>query len=173
LRKFGHKLLITPAKSKVQSLRQEIKRLIQSALGLSPEALLRQLNPLLRGWANYFRNGAAERTFIGLSYYVHDQLWRWVSRRHPKKTQAWKHHQYFSAAGQPRRFSIKAQRIEGESHMLKLYQLASTKIARHIRVRGAANPYDPNCTEYFAQRRCFAWRVLGSTRKDSAAPLPT
>jgi RNA-directed DNA polymerase len=172
LRKFGHKLLITPAKSKVQSLRQKIRQLIQSALGLSAEALLRQLNPLLRGWANYFRNGAAKRTFTKLSYYVHHQLWRWVTRRHPKKTQAWKQRQYFCAAGQPGLFSVKAQRVKGEPRVLKLYHMASTKIERHIKVQGAANPYDPNYTEYFAQRRCFAWRVLGSTRDASAAPLP-
>ena len=128
--------------------------------------------PRLRGSANYYRNGAAKRTFIGLSYYVHDQLWRWVTRRHPKKTQAWKDHQYFSAAGQPGWFSVKAQRVEDEPRGLKLYQMASTKIERHIKVKGAANPYDPNYTEYFAQRRCFAWRVLGSTRDASAAPSP-
>jgi hypothetical protein len=29
-----------------------------------------------------------------------------------------------------------------------------------LKVRGAANPYDPIYSEYFAQRRCFAWRVL-------------
>jgi RNA-directed DNA polymerase len=70
LRKFGHKLLIFPAQSKVQSLRQKLTQLIQSALGLSQEALLRQLNPLLRGWANYYRNGAAQRTFKKLDDYV-------------------------------------------------------------------------------------------------------
>jgi hypothetical protein len=29
----------------------------------------------------------------------------------------------------------------------------------HIKVRGEANPYDPVYTEYFEQRRCFAWRT--------------
>ena len=67
LRQFGHKLLVFPAQSKVQSLRQKLKQLIQSALGLSQEQLLRQLNPRLRGWANYYRNGAAQRTFKKLA----------------------------------------------------------------------------------------------------------
>jgi RNA-directed DNA polymerase len=68
LRKYGDKLLITPAKSKVQILRDKIRRLIQAALGLTQEALLRQLNPLLRGWANNYRNGAAKATFSKLDY---------------------------------------------------------------------------------------------------------
>jgi len=68
VRKFGDKLLITPAKSQVQTLRQETSQRIRSALGLTPEALRRQLNPLLRGWANYYRNGAAKRTFDKLDH---------------------------------------------------------------------------------------------------------
>jgi RNA-directed DNA polymerase len=173
LRKYGDKLLITPAKSKVQILRQKIRQLIQTALGLSQEALLQQLNPLLRGWANYYRNGAAKRTFIRLGYYVHHKLWRWATRRHPDKPHAWKQRKYFFATGKPGVFSVKVHRVKGESRVLTLYPLASTKIERHIKVKGAANPYDPNYAEYFDQRRCFAWRVLGNSRVASAAPTPT
>ena len=94
-------------------------------------------------------------------YYVHYKLWRWATRRHPNKPQAWKKRKYFSAAGKAGVFSVKVHRATGESRVLKLYSMASTKIERHIKVRGAANPYDSRYTEYFAQRRCFAWRVLG------------
>jgi hypothetical protein len=77
------------------------------------------------------------------------------------KPQAWKKRKYFSAAGKAGVFSVKVHRATGESRVLKLYSMASTKIERHIQVRGAANPYDSRYTEYFAQRRCFAWRMLG------------
>jgi RNA-directed DNA polymerase len=158
VRKYGDKLLITPAKSKVKSLRQKISQKIQSALGLSQEELLRQLNPLLRGWANYYRNGAAKRTFKAVDNYVFHKLQRWATRRHPKKSQAWKKHKYFSAAGETGSFSVQIQR-RGKSGVLQLYRLASTRIERHIKVRGQAQPYDPQYTQYFEQRRCFAWRV--------------
>jgi RNA-directed DNA polymerase len=159
LRKFGHKLLIFPAQSKVQSLRQKLKQLIQSALGLSQEQLLRQLNPRLRGWANYYRNGAAQRTFKKLDDYVYHRLWNWATRRHPTKSSAWKRQKYFCATGQPGAFGVPVRRATGELRGLALYLLASTRIERHIKVRGAANPYDPTYTQYFARRRCFAWRV--------------
>ena len=158
VRKYGDQLLITPAKSKVKILRQKISRKIQSALGLSPEALLRQLNPLLRGWANYYRNGAAKQTFKAVDDYVFHKLRRWAARRHPKKSQAWKKRKYFSAAGETGGFSVQIQR-RGKSGVLKLYRLASTRIERHIKVKGQAQPYDPQYTQYFEQRRCFAWRV--------------
>src|SRR5206468_2138680 len=61
VRKYENgKLLITPAKSKTQILRDKIKQVIQSASGLPQEALVQKLNPLLRGWANYYRHGAAQ-----------------------------------------------------------------------------------------------------------------
>jgi RNA-directed DNA polymerase len=164
LRKHGDKLLITPAKRKVQILRDKIRRLMQAALGLSPEALLRQLNPLLRGWANYYRNGAAKATFGKLDHYVWRKLWRWMSRRHPKKSSVWLRRKYLSAAGDKGLFSVWTHPKKGQSRLLTLYRMASTTIERHIKVRGTANPYDPRYTQYFAQRRCFAWRIRGTSR---------
>ena len=134
--------------------------MIQSALGLSQEQLLRQLKPRLRGWANFYRNGAAKRTFKKLDDYVYHRLWCWATRRHPTKSSAWKRQKYFCATGQPGTFGAQVRRATGELRVLALYLLASTRIERHIKVRGAANPYDPTCNRYFAQRRCFAWRVL-------------
>jgi len=171
VRKHEDKLLITPAKRKVQILREKISRLIQAALGLTQEALLYQLNPLLRGWANYYRNGASKATFGKLDYYVWCKLRRWITRRHPKKSQAWKKRRYFSAAGEKGVFSVRVHRATGESRVLPLYLLASTVIERHIKVRGTANPYDPSYTEYFEKRRCFAWRVRGTNRPASLTPV--
>jgi len=172
VRKYGDKLLITPAKSKVQNLRDKISRLIQSASAFTQEELLQQLNPLLRGWANYYRNGAAKATFNKLDYYVFWKLWRWATRRHPDKGRTWKKRKYFSA-GKDGTFSVRVRRAEGESRVLQLYRLASTPIQRHIKVRGTANPYDPRYTEYFDQRRCFVWRVRWGGRPQKAAPIPT
>jgi len=156
VRKYGDKLLITPAKSKVEAMRKKISELIHSAMGLSPEALLRQLNPRLRGWANYYRNGASKQTFSKLDYHVYKRIRRWIHWRHPHKSTAWKRWRYFSA-GAGGAFSVRARTKEGESRVLSLYRIVSTKIERHIKVRGAANPYDPQYTKYFEMRRQW-WR---------------
>lgn len=159
LRKYRGKLLVTPAKSKVKSLRARIKQRVHSALALPQEALLRQLNPLLRGWANYYRNGAAKQTFKSVDHYVFRTLWRWATKRHPGKSAAWKQRKYFSAAGPRRVFSVQTGWNNGEPRVLTLYRLASTSIERHIRVRGEANPYDSRYTEYFQKRRSFMGRT--------------
>jgi RNA-directed DNA polymerase len=168
VRKYGDKLLITPAKSKVKGLRERIGQVIQSAQGQSQARLLRQLNPLLRGWANYYRNGAAQRTFDSLDYYVFGRLWRWISRRHPNKTRAWKQARYYSASGRAGVFSVRVNLARGGSRVLQLYRMGSTGIERHLRVRGQANPYDARYQTYFAQRRSFVWRVRWGGSKTTA-----
>ncbi len=168
VRKFGDKLLTYPAKSNVQAFRDKVRLCIQSALGLSQEALLRKLNPLLQGWANYYRNGASKRTFEKLDYCICNQLWRWTKRRHPNQSATWRKNRYFSRQAQRWNFSVTIPLANGESKVLQLYRMASTTIERHIKVRGQANPYDLAYTDYFQKRRCFAWRVrsLGATLPD-------
>jgi RNA-directed DNA polymerase len=170
VRKYGDKLLITPAKSKVEAMRKKIGELIHSAGGLTQEALLRQLNPRLRGWANYYRNGVATQTFKNLDYYVYRRLRRWMKRRHPNKPKNWLWRKYFTAAGDKGVFSVHIKSKSGESRVLALYRLASTQIERHIKVRGDANPYDPKYTEYFEQRRSFVWRIRGSNPGSAWTP---
>jgi RNA-directed DNA polymerase len=170
VRKYGDKLLTTPAKSKVEVMRKKIGELIHSAVGLTQEALLRQLNPRLRGWANYYRNGASKQTFEKLDHYVNARLWRWVQRRHRHKRRAWKLRKYFSASVNKGAFSVRIRTKDGENRVLSVYRTASTKIERHIKVRGAANPYDPKYTQYFKMRRCFLWRTLWSNPDPEWSP---
>jgi RNA-directed DNA polymerase len=150
-------------------MRKKIGELIHSAVGLTQEALLRQLNPRLRGWANYYRHGASKQTFGKWDYYVNGRLWRWLKRRHPTKSKRWKRRNYFSAAPS-KAFSVRLEAKDGRSRVLSLYRIVSTKIERHIKVRGDANPYDPKYTQYFQMRRCWLWRVLWSNPDPEWSP---
>jgi len=169
VRKYGDTLLITPAKSKVEVMRRQISEWIHSAVGHTQEALLRQLNPRLRGWANYYRHGASKRTFSKLDYHVYKGVKRWIHRRHPKKSKSWTGRKYFSAAADGT-FSVRFITKEGKNRVLSLYRTVSTKIQRHIKVRGDANPYDPKYTKYFRMRRCWLWRTLWSNPDPEWSP---
>ncbi len=44
--------------------------------------LIARLNPVLRGWANYFRTGNASRKFNQIDDYVRQRLGLFMARRH-------------------------------------------------------------------------------------------
>ena len=83
----------------------------------------------------------------------------------PDKSAAWIRKRHFSADPKGA-FSLRVTDRSGKERVLKVYSAAHTIIEHHIKVRGAANPYDPEYTEYFERRRCFAWRTypLGNSR---------
>ncbi|EQD49398.1 Group II intron, maturase-specific domain protein [mine drainage metagenome] len=43
--------------------------------------VIAKLNPVLRGWSNYFRSGNAEREFNELDSYVYRHVTKWIDRR--------------------------------------------------------------------------------------------
>jgi RNA-directed DNA polymerase len=159
VRKYKNKLVIKPAKDGLQALVQKTRECIKGRLGQKGETLIRALNPIIRGWANYHRHVCSAEAFWTAERIIRYQLLCWARRTHPKKSYGWLKRKYFSAGG-CLGFAIRTRATTGESTVLRLYSIARTVLDWHIKVRGEANPYDPAYTKYFEQRRCFAWRTL-------------
>jgi len=71
-----------PSKKALASIKGKVRRLTRRARHRTLADLLRQLNPVLRGWCTYFRHGVSKRTF---SYVDHFAFWRvvgWLRKRH-------------------------------------------------------------------------------------------
>jgi group II intron reverse transcriptase/maturase len=51
--------------------------------------VINQLNPVLRGWGNYFRTGNADDRFNALDRYVYERLTRWQWRRGGQRRHFW------------------------------------------------------------------------------------
>ena len=81
----GKKAIYTYASKKaLASVVDKVRTLTRRARHRTFADLLRRLNPVLRGWCNYFRHGVSSRTF---SYVDHFAFWRvfgWLRKRHPK-----------------------------------------------------------------------------------------
>lgn len=171
VRKYKHKLVIKPAKDGTKALVEKTRDCIKSMVGQPAERLIAKLAPVIRGWANYHRHICAAKTFRVVDRIIHHQLQQWARRTHPKKGPGWWKRKYFRLAG-PGMFAVKT-RHRGTSRVLILPRIAQTPIARHIKVRGEVNPYDPVYTEYFEKRRQGMGRVLprGRTGQTSALGL--
>ena len=144
------KLLIKPSKKNVGTFLKGIRRIIKDAHGVSAADLIDQLNPKIRGWANYHRHVVSKRTFERVDYTLFSSLWRWARRRHPNKSPRWFKPKYFDRRGN-RDWSFFGETCDDEGRPTKvwLYYAKSTPIKRHVKVKGEANPYDPTYETYF------------------------
>ena len=52
-------------------------------------AVVADLNPVLRGWAGYFRHGNSGRKFNAVDGYVHERLAIFASRKHGRRGRNW------------------------------------------------------------------------------------
>jgi RNA-directed DNA polymerase len=149
------KLLITPSKKNVRTFLDGIRRIIKAARGSSSAAdLIKQLNPKIRGWANYHRHIVSKRTFTRIDHEVFSCLWRWARRRHPNKNSRWVKDKYFERHG-GMDWSFVGDIYyddQGEPQKERLLFASRTPIQRHVKVKSDTNPYDPADETYFEKR---------------------
>jgi len=88
-RKHGRKLHITPSDEGVHTLMQKIQELIRKHVTAPMPLLIKKLNAVLRGWANYHRHVVASVAFSRIDTYVFDQIRHMLRRRHRNKSVQW------------------------------------------------------------------------------------
>lgn len=153
VRQYKGKTLIKPSKDKVLSFCKEIGKTITALNGAAQESVISKLNPILRGFANYYRNGVSKETFSYIHYRVWQYLWRWAKRRHPKKQTAWVKKTYFNNRDTRRWvFGCYTKDRRGNNKFLELFNVPSTPIIRHVKVTGTASPDDGSLKEYWEKR---------------------
>lgn len=151
-RKHGNILHITPDKQGVLALIRKVGALIRKYLSAPIIILIKKLNEVLRGWANFHRYVVASEVFRRVDNYVYEQLWRMLRRRHPTKSNKWLAKEYWSAAGKSGIFAIVA-RCKNKPKLYQVIRVCSIGIRRHRKIKADANPYAPEFARYFWQRR--------------------
>jgi RNA-directed DNA polymerase len=140
-RKYNGKFLTKPARSNFRTILTRIRETIRKFSAMKAGDMIRALNPIIRGWSNYHRHIAAKASFGALDSQIYRYLRDWARRRHPHKG----------------------------NRRVTLIHATSTKIERHIKIRGAANPFDPKDATYFEQRRAEQQRRRAGRAARNAA----
>jgi RNA-directed DNA polymerase len=139
-RKYSGTLLIKPSKKNVQAFYGKVREIVRANLMMKQADLIRLLNPVLRGWAQYHRPVVAKETFSKLDSLLRWRLTRWARRRHPKKSPRWVAEKYWPTVEGRVEFATRMRSEEDEPHWVRLYRLADTEIVRHRKVMGDYNP---------------------------------
>lgn len=84
--RYGFTPRIEIPKVKAIDVRYRIKQITSRRnVLLSPSAILHMINPILRGWGNFYRFcTGAKSVLCSIDWYVRDRLWRWMQKKHPK-----------------------------------------------------------------------------------------
>jgi RNA-directed DNA polymerase len=151
-RHYYGKLLIKPSKKKVLDFCKRIGKEIKAMNGVEQETVIRKLNPILRGFANYYKGVVSKEAFSYIRYKVWQYLWRWAKRRHPNKGKKWVRKRYFRTyKGDNWTFATTSNHRGKEKNSI-LYPVAHTSIERHIKVKGNSSPDDPSQKDYWEKR---------------------
>ena len=75
-----------PSRAALASVKAKVRGATRGTTNQSLSELLNRLNPVLRGWTNYHRHGAASKTFSYLSAFTWRRVWIWLRHKHPKAT---------------------------------------------------------------------------------------
>jgi RNA-directed DNA polymerase len=151
-RKYDGILLIKPSRESILKITDKIRKIIHKAAAWTQEQLIKALNSVITGWANYHRHIVAKETFQKLDSIIWNMLWRWAKRRHSQKGHKWIARRYWYTEG-TRNWVFKAATA-------KLVLFADTKIRRHVMVKLDKNPFIDR--KYFLDRldrvrKCTPW----------------
>jgi len=144
-RKYKGKLLIKPSKKSIQSITNKIRAVIKKARAWSQDDLIKTLNPIIQGWANYHRHNVAKEMFKKLDNYLWTVTWQWGKRRHTNKGLKWIAKRYWHSEPDGKRNWVFQTK---ENTLLKF---SDASIRRHSFPKLDANPYLDR--KYFLDRK--------------------
>ena len=155
IRRYSHgKLLIRPSNEAIKSVKDKLKEIIVKHRGAQAAVLIRNLNPVINGWANYHRHACSMKTFQLLDRFLWRNIWNWARRRHNNLGCRKIVSLIFMSIGN-RNWQFFGKFNDGKIILLRLF--ASFHIKRHKLIKGSANPFDVTWDNYFLHREKFKY----------------
>jgi RNA-directed DNA polymerase len=150
IRRYSNgKLLIKPSAAAIRRVRERLAAEVRSLRGDNAVAVIARLNPIIRGWAAYYRGAVSGEVFNALDAYLWKLTYRWALRGHRNKSKWWVVGHHFGAFHPTRNDRwVFGDRASG-AYLIKF---SWTRIVRHRMVKGGASPYDPALADYWNTR---------------------
>lgn len=150
VRRYNGTLLTKPSKDRVKKFTAKIKEVIKRNASSTQHDLIFTLNPIIKGWGNYYQFSAATETFRKVDRAIFQKFWRWCLRRHHNKGLGWIKDRYFHKIGN--RDWIFSTETSGKNTQYSLLSLTNVKIKKYPQLKAAYNPFDPAWDDYTEQR---------------------
>jgi RNA-directed DNA polymerase len=155
IRRYRGKLLIKPSPAAMRRIRKRLTAEMRALRGGNAAAVITTLNPIIRGWAAYYRNVVSSKAFAALDDHMWRLTYKWASHTHGNKPKHWVTARYFGRFHPSRQDRWIFDRDSGTY----LTKFSWTKIVRHTLVNADASPDNPG-----------ADRVLGNAAPQKPSP---
>ena len=80
---------MTPRPKKIISLLRQVRDTLRTSRHLSVKAAVARVNPILRGWANYFRVGNSSQPFGMIEFHVERKVRRFAAKQRKREGFGW------------------------------------------------------------------------------------
>jgi RNA-directed DNA polymerase len=147
------KLLVKPTKESIKAFKYKIKQIFKKYRASSLTVLIAKLNPVIRGWGNYYRFVNSKKIFSALDKYIWYKSLNWVKRVHKRRQTIKYYYKYFKPF---QNYKIETLNDGDKS----VFVLTSIPLAKHIKIRAEANPFDKIYDDYFLKK----WIALKSRK---------
>lgn len=139
--KLGFRTLITPSKSACKKHQQKIKDVFQKHKYSHQAKLIVELNPIIRGWMNYysFSDAQTTRVLTGQDCLVFQKLRAWGLHRTSDWSKAKK--KYWMTIGNNNWVFAARKGDENPLRLLSHNEFGSSS-TEYVKVKGEASPYD-------------------------------
>jgi RNA-directed DNA polymerase len=175
IRRYSNgKLIIKPSTAAVKRFRQRLRTEMRDLRGGNAAMVILRLNPILRGWAAYYRTVVSKHAFVLIDSHLWWLTFKWAVRNHRNKPKKWIVARYYGTFNKAR--SDRWVFGDGDSGAY-LTKTAWTKIVRHQMVDGFASPDDPDLTGYWTARKrrrklpIDRWGLIQLERQRRRCPL--
>src|SRR5674476_290571 len=148
VRRQAGKLLIKPSKAALRRIRERLRTEMRALRGANAVAVLGRLNPIIRGWAAYYRTVVSSEAFGALDEYMWKLTYKWAKHNHPNKSKHWIVSRYLGEFNRFRRDRWVFGDRDSGAYRTKF---AWTNIVRHRMVKGGSSPDDPGLAQYWAR----------------------
>jgi RNA-directed DNA polymerase len=133
---LGFKTIIKPSKESVKKRVQDLGAQVKKQIAGVQAGLIREINPVIRGWASYYSTVCSSDTFSKLDHILFQQFRSWALRRHPHKGVKWVIRKYWRV-DEGRGWVFQPRNSEA-----RLFRHSDISIKRHVKVQGTRSPFN-------------------------------
>ncbi|ERT09445.1 HNH endonuclease family protein [Lyngbya aestuarii BL J] len=141
--KKPYQLNIKPSQKAIKSHYDNCKKVIKTHRTAPQSALVKQLNPVIKGWSNYFSKVVSKNVFSKLDHMIWNALRAWTASRCGKAS--------YNKLKNYYRYGVNGKWTFQTKEGFRLINHIETPIKRHIKVKREKSPYDGDWT-YWSKR---------------------